>query len=162
MIPFTALMYIVNGLLLLVYKPKRLRVFDKCIEIVAGNIWGSPRAQCLGTRVIWYDSTESLNRATTRVHERIHTYHGELINTLSHAILVPLGWYLGPWWLLSAILVSQLAFILTYVIHFSYRYAIRGFPRNIYGAYRGIWTENKAHAIEFQYGAGKHPGAWGE
>lgn len=170
LIPFTLLTYIGAILVsILFYKPSSLRYYDGVFELVdstpnsrSTTIWGRPGAQSWGCRVVWFNTTLGLNYAALRVHERIHILHAEWVNADAHAILVPLAWmYLGGWWVVAAIVLSQFAFAISYGIHFMVEWGRGGFNKNWVPAYMRIWTERIAYRVQEEFENGKHKDAWG-
>lgn len=167
LIPFTLLSYIATLFILPIYKPSSIRWHEGCFELVDNTpnsrrttIWGRPGGQSWGIRVIWHNSLLDLNSASLRVHERVHTLHGEWVNAVAHLVLVPAGLLLGGgWWLVGAIAIAQLAFGITYLGHFLFEWSrLRG---PWYDAYLRIWTERIAYRIDEEYEQGLRPKAWG-
>lgn len=169
LIPFTLLTYLASVLIAAFYRPSSIRIYDGVIEMVDSTpdsttttIWGRPGAQSWGCRVNWFNRTLGLEWAPLRVHERIHTLHGEWVNGAAHAILVPLAAiFLGGWWIVGAVVLAQLAFGISYGGHFMIEWARGGFNANWRPAYMRIWTERIAYRRQAEFEAGKHPDAWG-
>lgn len=169
LIPFTLLTYLGSLLIAIFYRPSSIRIYDGVIELVdstpnsrSTTIWGRPGAQSWGCRVNWFNTTLGLNEASLRVHERIHTKHGEWVNGAAHAILVPLAYmYLGGWWILWAVLLAQAAFGISYGLHFMFEWAKDGFDKDWVPAYKRIYTERIAYRVEAEFEDGKHQDAWG-
>lgn len=169
LIPFTILTYVASILIAIVYRPSSIRYYKGVFELIdstpnstSTTIWGRPGAQSWGCRINWFNTTLGLNDAALRVHERIHTLHGEWVNGLAHAVLMPLAWmYLGGWWVLYAFLLAQASFGLSYLVHFLFEWALTGFASDWRPAYRRIWTERIAYRVQAEYEDGKHQDAWG-
>ncbi len=166
LIPFTLLVYVSQIFLLPFYRPSSIRWHAGCLELIAGRtngrtrIWGRPGGQSWGIRVIWYASQGSLDSAPLRVHERVHTLHGEWVNAIAHAILVPLSLLMGGWWIVGAIALGQAAFGIAYGGHFLFEW-IRGGFGHWYSAYMKIWSEKTAYRVDDEYERGLRPEAWG-
>lgn len=170
LIPFTLLTYIGSILISIVYRPSSIRYYKGVLDLVdstpgskSTTIWGSPGAQSWGCRINWFNTTLGLNLASLRVHERIHTKHGEWVNGLAHLILVPPAYLLlSGWWVFGAVILAQLAFGISYLAHFLWEWRKEGFKmEDWYPAYRRIWTERIAYRVQAEFEAGKHPDAWG-
>lgn len=164
LIPFTLLTYVVTLLVAVpFYRPTKVRLRAGCIEMLAGTrIWGQPGGQSWGIRVIWYRNESQWDRADLRVHERVHILQGEMINALAHLLLVPIGIYHGPGWVIAAVLLSQAAFALAYFGHFLFEWRHERFQRkNWHPAYLRTWAERMAYRIQAEFKDGQRPQAWG-
>lgn len=168
LIPFTLLVYVVHLIVLPFYKPSSIRWFKGCFELMDNSptsrmtdIWGRPGGQSWGIRVIWYNTHWDRDYAPLRVHERVHTQHGEWVNAAAHAVLVPLALlYGGDWYWLGAVALGQAAFGISYGVHFFYEWAKMGFG-DWQPAYRKIWTERIAYRVDDEFEKGQRPDAWG-
>lgn len=169
LIPFTLLTYIASLVIVIFYRPSSIRYYKGCFDLVdstpgsrSTTIWGRPGAQSWGCRINWFNTTLGLNQASLRVHERIHTLQGEWVNAAAHVILVPLGLYLGGWWLVGCILLAQLSFGISYLSHFMYEWSKVGFKMDRWKeAYLRIWAERIAYKKQDEYEQGMHKDAWG-
>jgi hypothetical protein len=80
-------------LLMLWYRPQRIRWDRGCIEFVAGRkkdkkgrdrtrIWGKPGGQCIGVPVIAYATEADWNAPPLKIHERRHCVQGLILGLL--------------------------------------------------------------------------------
>jgi len=164
LIPFTLLTYIGSLLVLLVYRPTSVRYYKGVLELVAPTIFGNPLAQSWGCRVNWFNTSESRDRASIRVHERVHTLHGEWTNAVAHLVLVtPAYLYLSTPWVILSIILAQLTFGASYLFHFLFEWRKEKFNRNNwFPAYKRIWTERIAYRVADEFKAGLRTDAWGK
>ena len=173
LIPFTLLGYVATLLVLPFYRPGAIQFYKGCIELFdrtpdsrTTTIWGRPGGQSWGIRVIWYNRRAGQAWAGLRIHERVHTLHGEWTNAIAHAVLVPLGFYLDGWdwgWLsIGSIVLSQAAFGILYGAHFLIEWARVGFkPSRWNDAYLRIWSERVAYRVQEEFERGGRDDAWG-
>lgn len=169
--PFTLLTLLLQLPVALLYKPSRIRWRAGCFELVDStpesrdtDIIGHPGGQSWGARVIWYNMTRFIENRIIPVHERVHIWHAELVNAAAHAVLIPIAeLYLGGgWWTVSAVLLAQAAFGISYGVHFMWEWGKLGFKRSRWReAYLKIWTERIAYQTDDEYERGLRPNAWG-
>jgi hypothetical protein len=136
-----------------------------CLEFVAKRdkngrtrIWGRPQGQCWGTPAMVFSSSRVLAHRVIPVHERVHAIHGILLCTAGAVVFTPLG--LLVWWPLM--LLGPMVFVIAYVGHFLFEWALRGFKQSeFWHAYLRIWSERYAYRIDDEYERGLRPEAWG-
>ena len=182
LIPCTLLVLLLQPLYALFVKPSSFRWRDGCFECVDNTpdsrrttIWGRPGGQSWGCRWLWFNRTVSRDWGPLAVHERVHALHGEWINGIAHAALIPLAIYLdGGWHWVWCLALAQLAFGIAYGLHFLWEWGKRGFgPWKVedengkmvdgpgYEAYLRIFSERIAYRIDDEYERGLRPDAWG-
>jgi len=124
---------IVGLLLVLIYRPKVWRWSDGCLEAITNKpMIGKPAAQTHGWLIYYRDDVVRSNPGL-RVHERIHVLQ---------------GFVGGP------------LFMLAYVLHFLWLFAMTGFG-DWKTAYMRIWAERQAFRAQREFNSGLRPGAWG-
>jgi len=168
LIPFTLLTLVGQLLYALVVRPSSVRwrqwaleCIDSTPESRSTTIWGRPGGQSWGCRVLWFNTTLA-SIGEVNVHERVHALHGEWVNAVAHAVLVPAAvLFLGPSWWWPAVIVAQLAFGVAYGGHFAFEWARQGFGP-WHPAYMRIWSERIAYRVDDEWAKGQRPGAWGE
>ena len=142
LLPFVLPNVLASLLLAVPYGVERWRFSRGCLELVAERhngtgetrIFGRPAGQSLGCPVIWYASADHWDRASLRVHERCHVVQG----------LLGLGILFGA----------------AYGLHFLFEWTRRGFG-DWRPAYRAIWAERQAYAVQDEFEKGHRPDAWG-
>jgi len=124
----------VLGLLLaLVYRPKKWRWSQGCLEAIGGDkIWGKPGAQTHGW-IIYYRDERAQANEVLRVHERVHVIQA---------------------------FIGGIFYMLIYGGHFLWNWARDDFGPWV-RAYRKICWEKQAYHIDAEFEAGQRPGAWG-
>ena len=130
---------IVGLLLCIVYRPRKVRWSDGCLEFVSPRIWGVERGAQTHGLVVFYSEDLLRYNEPLRVHERVHVLQGFI------------G---GPF------------YPLLYVLHFAFNFAV-GIGPNIptprwHRAYAAICFEQQARRITNEWYDGKRPGQWGE
>jgi len=128
------------GLLLVpLYAPQSIEWCDGCLEVIAGErkdgstrIFFKPSGQTFGW-IIFYATEEKRQKASLRVHERVH---------------VTQGFIGGP------------LFALTYLLCFAWSFTRNGF-KDWYSAYMRNPFEIQAYRIQDEFEAGQRPDQWG-
>ena len=141
LLPFVIPNMLASLLLALPYGVEQWRFSRGCLELVAKRnkagdtrIWGRPAGQSLGCPIVWYASARHWESASLRVHERFHAVQG----------LLGFGLLFGA----------------AYGLHFLFEWARRGFG-DWKPAYRAIWAERQAYAVQDDFDKGNRPDAWG-
>lgn len=128
------------GLLLLpLYWPRHIEWSEGCLEVVAGEhkdgstrIFFKPSGQTFGW-LIFYATEEKRQKASLRVHERVHVTQA--------------------FW-------GGLLFAVTYLLCFAWSYTRNGF-RDWYSAYMRNPFEIQAYRIQAEFERGQRPNQWG-